>query len=260
MHSRRKPAWVQREILRHAALQPEASCRLLAAAFNRRHAGRDGATVGKSYVHALLRRQRCEIMRLRRALRHRRYEPGEKNCVWGIDGTGKTDAEGRLHFILGLLDHGTRRCLSLQALTDKASITLLRVLLNAIEHYGKPRSVRTDHEAIFQSRLFRLGLAWLGIRHQTTERHCPWQNGRIERFFGTLKSKLDRWSVADRHQLNAALVSFRLWHNHVRPHQHLQGRTPAEVWDGIDIYQHRVRRRLGFEAWDGLLQGEYLQL
>ncbi len=125
MHSRRKPAWVQCEILRHAALQPEASCRLLAAAFNRRHAGRDGASVGKSYVHALLRRQRCEIMRLRRALRHRRYEPGEKNRVWGIDGTGKTDAEGRLHFILGVLDHGTRRCLSLQALTDKASITLL---------------------------------------------------------------------------------------------------------------------------------------
>jgi hypothetical protein len=46
----------------------------------------------------------------------------------------------------------------------------------------------------------------------------------------------------------------------VRPHQHLQGRTPAEVWGGIDIYRRRVRRRLWFEAWDGLLQGEYLQL
>ncbi len=59
--SRRKPAWVQREVLRHAALQPEASCRLLANAFNRRHAGRDGITVGKSYVHALRRQQRSSI-------------------------------------------------------------------------------------------------------------------------------------------------------------------------------------------------------
>ena len=32
----------------------------------------------------------------------------------------------------------------------------------------------------------------LGIRHQRTEPHCPWQNGRVERFFGTLKASLDR--------------------------------------------------------------------
>lgn len=75
VRSRRKPAWMQREILRHAALQPQASCRLLANAFNRRHAGRDGVTIGKSFVRALRRQQRCEIMRLRRELRRCRYGP-----------------------------------------------------------------------------------------------------------------------------------------------------------------------------------------
>lgn len=109
----------------------------------------------------------------------------------GVDGTGKMDEAGQHHFLLGIVDHGTRRCLSLNALKDKASITILRSLLDAIERFGAPRALRTDNEAVFDSRLVRCALAWLSIRHQTIERHCPWQNGRIERFFGTLKASLD---------------------------------------------------------------------
>jgi hypothetical protein len=36
-------------------------------------------------------------------------------------------------------------------------------------------------------------------------------------------------------------------------------RTPAEVWNGVDVYRRVARRRIWFEAWEGLLQGEYLQ-
>lgn len=89
--------------------------------------------------------------------------------------------------------------------------------------------------------------------------HCPWQNGRIERFFGTLKQKLDQWAVPDRPALTASLDLFVVWYNHVRPHQHLQGMTPADTWNGIDTRRRPARRRVWFEAWGGLLQGEYLQ-
>jgi transposase InsO family protein len=176
-----------------------------------------------------------------------------------VDGTGKTDEQGRQHFLLGVVDHGTRRCLDLQALKDKASITVLRALLDAIERYGKPKAIRTDNEAIFCSPIFRFVLWKLGIRCQRTDLHCPWQNGRIERFFGTLKPKLDRLIVADRDGLNEALGIFRFWYNHVRPHQHLRGRTPHEVWHGIDVYRRKIRRCVEYEAWEGLLQGECLQ-
>ncbi|WP_279237498.1 integrase core domain-containing protein [Dyella sedimenti] len=86
----------------------------------------------------------------------------------------------------------------------------------------------------------------------------PWQNGRIERFFGMLKGKLDRWAVADADTLQTSLVVFRAWYNHVRPHQHLGDLTPGEAWAGVDI-RRPPRRRLWFEGWHGLLQGEYLQ-
>ncbi|NIP27488.1 MAG: DDE-type integrase/transposase/recombinase, partial [Phycisphaerae bacterium] len=68
----------------------------------------------------------------------------------------------------------------------------LRHLLDAIERYGKPKFLRTDNETVFTSRLFRFGLWLLGIKHQRTDKGCPWMNGRVERFFGTLKQKLSQ--------------------------------------------------------------------
>lgn len=118
--------------------------------------------------------------------------------------------------------------------------------------------IRTDNEAVFTSRCLRAGLAVLGIRHQTIDLACPWQNGRVERFFGTLKAKLDQWAVDSLAELNAALGQYRLWYNHIRPHQALDGRTPAEAWAG-EITLPRFRQAYWFEAWDGLLQGYYLR-
>jgi transposase InsO family protein len=149
--------------------------------------------------------------------------------------------------------------LSLAALPDKASWTVLGHLFLAIGKYGKPGAIRTDNEACFTSRVFRAVLTFSGIRHQRSDPHCPWQNGRIERLFGTLKQKLDQWCVADRAQLAQDLNTFRLWYNWVRPHQHLDGRTPAEAWAGIDPFANRLKGEYWFEAWEGLLQGYYLR-
>lgn len=110
-------------------------------------------------------------------------------------------------------------------------------------------------------RLRRTGqLRVLGIQHRRSDLGCPWQNGRIERFFETLKQKLNLWSVDNRLQLNLALSQFCFWHNHVRLHQNLGGRTPAEAWNAINVSTARVRQEFGFEGWDGLLRGIYLEL
>ena len=84
-------------------------------------------------------------------------------------------------------------------------------------------------------------------------------NGRVERFFGTLKEKLDRWSVDGRDQLMLALGDFRAWYNHVRPHQHLRGRTPFEARHEIDPYAAPPREIRYFSAWDGMLTGYWMR-
>ena len=257
--SRAKPPWVAKEVIRLKALMPGVSYRTLADIFNRRYSVSRQMTVGRTFVSYTVLRYRYEIEVLRRDLKHRVPPALPKNLVWGLDLTGKTDTQGKLHMMLGLLDHGSRGLLALAALPDKCSWTLLGHVFLAIGKYGRPRAVRTDNEACFTRRVFRVVLTLTGIRQQRSDPGCPWQNGRIERLFGTLKERLKQWEVAGFEALNVSLGEFRFFYNHVRPHQHLQGWTPAEVWSQVDPYARPVKQEYWFEAWDGLLQGYYLR-
>ena len=258
--TRRKPKWVRQEVIRLKALMPDTgTCRVIETLFNRRFARKRNMTVGRTFVSEVIRAHRYEIDVERRRIKNARPEPVPRNLVWGLDLTGKTDTRGQLHPVLGLLDHGTRANLRLAALANKSTFTLLGQLFLAIGRYGKPGAVRTDNESVFASRLFRAALFALGIRHQRIDPGCPWQNGRVERFFGTLKSQLDRLAVDSLVSLNLALTEFRFFYNHVRPHQNLGGATPAEAWTKIDPYTTPDKGECWFEAWEGLLRGYYLR-
>lgn len=257
-HSPQKPEWLKAEIIRLKALMPQAGCRSIADICNRRFAASRKVTVGKTYVHQVLQRHDYEIQILRRNLKHAKPKIVPRNLIWGIDLTGKTDAHS-LHFLLGILDHGSRALLHLRALHEKTSHTLLTCLLEVIRAHGKPKIIRTDNESIFTSHKFRLGLKRLGIRHQRTDPGCPWQNGRIERLFGTLKQKLDQWQVVGIAQLNRDLNTFCYWYNHIRLHQNIDGKTPAEAWSGDNPYTRIPKQERWFEAWDGLLMGYELK-
>ena len=103
----------------------------------------------------------------------------------------------------------------------------------AIAHHGKPWRLRTDNEPVFNSLTFNTFLALVGIAHQTTHTRSPWQNGRMERLFGTLKPLLRQLVIPSGEVLQAALDAFRDFYNHVRPHQNLQGLAPAEHFVGL---------------------------
>lgn len=258
-HARKKPEWVKQEILRLKALMPHDGCRKVADSFNRRFEESRMMTVGKTYVSDMLRKHYHEILVLRRQIKNAKPKAVPKNLIWALDLTGKTTLDGQTRMILGIIEHASRAALALEAVRSKSSWTLLGKLVTAIKRYGKPSIIRTDNEAIFTSHVFRLALFLLGIRHQTTDLHCPWQNGRVERFFGTLKEKLDQLAVSSFDALNSALGEFRFFYNHVRSHQNLAGATPAEAWAGVNPYTTRFKQEYWFEAWDGLLQGYYLR-
>jgi len=260
IRARPKPAWVRREIIRFKALMSEAgTCRVIAHVFNRRIAAQRKMTVGKTFVAETIRKHQYDILLAGRAIKRAKPRPVPRNLIWGVDLTGSTTLDGKTRFILGVLEHASRAALWLEALQSKSRWTLILKLIEAIQRYGKPRAVRTDNESVFTSKVFRLALFLLGIRHQRIDLHCPWQNGRVERFFGTLKEKLDRLSVDSFDALTQALTEFRFFHNHVRPHQNLDGKSPAEAWAGINPYTTRVKSEYWFEAWDGLLKGYYLR-
>jgi hypothetical protein len=252
-----KPFWVKRELIRIKAHIPNAGCRQVADIFNRRFKAEKEMSVGKTYVHVFLREHIAEVLKIRKRWKHRIPQKMARNSIWGMDMTGVTDNKLKNKSLFGIIDHGSRKCLSLHALKDKASITLIRKLLDVIEEFGKPKAVRTDNEPVFTSRLFRFALWVLGIRHQRTMLHCPWQNGRVERFFGTFKAYADRVVFNVKH-LQESLNEFVLWYNAIRPHRNLGGRTPDEVWNEVNPYAQAPKSCKKFSAWGGLLKGYWL--
>jgi len=96
-----------------------------------------------------IRKHNYEIQVLRREIKNRKPKGMPRNLVWGLDLTGKTDISGNMNHILSLVEHKSRMDISMAVLKNKASITILRCLLDAVEHYGKPKFLRTDNEPVF---------------------------------------------------------------------------------------------------------------
>ena len=258
---RPKPPWVRKEVIRLKALLPKAGCRTISLTFNRLHVAKSERpmSIGKSYVAEVLKRSQEEVMLARRQLRRRKPRASERYRTWALDLTYAGQDGGVPLVVLGVLDHGTRACLVLQALERKTTVAVLRAVLSLVERFGRPAVLMTDNEATFTSRLFRFTLFVLGIRHQRTEPFSPWQNGRVERFFGTFKRSLRqlREEIPNAALGATELWAFRLWYNHLRPHQSLAGLPPAEAWSD-QSENTRVRKAVRFEAWSGVLSGFYV--
>jgi putative transposase len=257
VYSQRKPAWVTAEVLRLKALMSKAGCRAVAHTFNRLH---PNTSIGKTFVAETIKRNQYQLSCIKRDMRNQMPRTVSINAVWGLDLSFKTDQQDKLNTILGIIDHGSRLAISLTTVINKRSWTVLGHLCLAIGKYGKPQAIRTDNENIFNSFVFRTLLILTGIKHQQTQLCAPWQNGRIERLFGTLKPLLKQLVLPNSTALEMALREFKLFYNHIRPHQNLNGLTPAEVWQGMTMADlKRKSKPVLVQALDGLLVGYYLR-
>jgi putative transposase len=224
---RRKPEWVPEALAVIVVQVPDISCRNLKLQFDLMHRDAD-VTIGKTYAAEFLKKNRRALANPRRHA-HGIDTAGRLLRVWALDLTEARIMPSKPQPVLGLIEHASRQVLRLQALRDKKTITILRILLNAIEHYGKPKAIRTDNEAVFTSWVFAFALRWLGIRHQRTKPHCPWMNGRIERFWRTLKDALKLFDITNEVELQATLEMLKTHYNQHRPHQSLSGLTPDQA-------------------------------
>jgi len=255
---RKKPEWVRKKVIRLLAMNPGSSLRYIEGEFNRSEALTSGETVSHTYISGVLKKHAYEIKILSKEKHNQRPKPVPQHLIWAADLTFLPDVAGKPQPILGMLEHSSRTCLTLTAVRNKTSVTLLRVLADAIELTGKkPKILRTDNEANFVSRTFRFGLSLAGITHQTTDVASPWQNGKMERFFGIFKQKARGLVFNTVEELNHHLMPFRFWYNHIRPHGYLDGLTPFEAYHnlGITYTQPSQDEPLFFNAWESRLTG-----
>jgi transposase InsO family protein len=115
---------------------------------------------------------------------------------------------------------------------DERAETTAAFLRRAIEHLAArglepPEAVMSDNGNPYRSHQFRAELARAGARQILTPPYTPRWNGKVERFFQTLKRE---WAYAHSWPTSAersrALPSFLRYYNRRRPHSSLGDRPP----------------------------------
>ena len=166
---------------------------------------------------------------------HHLLTPRTANRVWQLDMMELRILWYRFT-IAALLDGFSRKLLRLNIFvgtpTTKDMLSLLR---SAIKSFGQPRFIITDHGGQF-GRSLTTKLQDIGITVVKGKIRQPSFNGKVERLFRTLRVWL-RVAVLPLGiaALQRRLDHYRTWYNEYRPHAALDGRTPEEAWQGIDL-------------------------
>lgn len=150
-----------------------------------------------------------------------------------IDHHGSRDRKVKLGFDyvhVAVDDHS--RLAFAQILPDEKGTTCAAFLAAAAEFFARHgipiREVMTDNAKNYTiSAAFQAQLQALGAKHITTRPHCPWQNGKAERFNRTMQ---EYWAyrapyVSNQHRAEA-LAPWLEHYNYARPHTACGGRPP----------------------------------
>lgn len=195
-----------------------------------------------STVGALFKREGLiEPRRRRRRWKHPGRPTGTAsgaNDLWTADFKGQfRTRDGIYCYPLTIADQYSRYLLRCQGLTTVRTDEAMPVFTALFREVGLPRAIRTDNGAPFVSPTGLHGLCtlntwWirLGIEHQRIEPRHPEQNGCHERMHRTLKAETTKPPATTLETQQIKFNSFRLEYNTERPHDALDGRTPAELW------------------------------
>jgi transposase InsO family protein len=186
------------------------------------------------------------------AVRYERDRPGELVHVdvkkigkipdgggWKAHGRqmGSTSAKRRARigydYVHSMVDDHSRLAYS-EILPDEKGPTCAAFMLRAAEYFaahgitGIERVLTDNHWSYRRSTDVRDAIAALGAKHKFIKPHCPWQNGKVERFNRTLQVEWAYRQVfltnADR---SAALAPWLEFYNTRRRHTAHGGQPPT---------------------------------
>ncbi len=160
-----------------------------------------------------------------------RIPPGGGWRAWGRDRVTRTKRVG-YDYIHSVVDDHTRLAYS-EILGDETGDSCAGFMLRAaawLAQQGIDRieAVMTDNAWSYtHSQTFAAAVEIIGAHHITIRPHCPWQNGKVERFNRTLQVE---WAYRriyhSNHQRAQALQSWLNYYNHQRRHSAIGGQPP----------------------------------
>lgn len=172
----------------------------------------------------------------------KRFERPRSMQLWGIDIVGGVElvdaVTGELReakIVTGVDDH-SRYCVMAAVVEHATKRAVCLAFAQALARFGVPEEVITDNGKQFTNRFGKGGEVLFdkicrknGITHRLTEPASPNQNGKVERFHGTLRRELldDLGPMESVQQAQSVIDAWVAGYNSDRPHQALDVQVPV---------------------------------
>ncbi len=177
----------------------------------------------------------------------RRFEKERPSELWQSDlFTFTLKRQNRRIYLTAFLDDHSRFVVGWGLYASQSTPLVIEVLRAAVSRYGPPQEVLTDNGAQYVTwrgtSAFARELSRLGIRHRVSSPRHPQTCGKIERFWGSLwREFLEGAVFRDLEDARVRIGHYVDHYNFHRPHQALEGLTPADRFFGA---ASEVRRAL----------------
>jgi len=168
-----------------------------------------------------------------------RFVADRPNELWQSDFTHTVLTTGHDVEVIGWLDDHSRYLLHLSAHHRVTGRTVTDTFTIAAAAHGYPAATLTDNGMVYTTRYagnarglgagnaFETLLALHGITQKNGRPYKPTTQGKIERFWQTLKKHLATRPATTLDELQTVLDAFRDYYNQHRPHRALNRKTPA---------------------------------
>jgi putative transposase len=151
--------------------------------------------------------------------------------IWQIDLTSVFDSQGLQIFIFAAIDFESRTLVSINATLNPTRDWIIQQICNAsVVGFELPTAVIADNDGVYGKWLERDFKKYFGIEVFRTPYRQPWKNGRIERYFRSIKDEIfHRLDVVDVFHARELCTLYQEYYNGYRPHQSKNGLPPKSV-------------------------------
>ena len=170
--------------------------------------------------------------------RVRSFERAAPNQLWQTDlFTFLLKRQNRRLYLVAFMDDHSRYVVGYGLHASQSAALVLEVFRASIASCGSPQEVLTDNGAQYVTwrgtSAFARELQKRGIKHLVASPHRPQTLGKVERFWGTLWRECLATAVfLDLEDARRRIGHFIDYYNLQRPHQSLDGLTPADRFFG----------------------------
>jgi transposase InsO family protein len=230
---------------RAEALKREQPFRSARAIINILQMDRENPIPEKSLAERTLRRQlakrgatTAQLAAEQQPKAYRRFERNAFGDLWqgdALHGPYLPDPANpdkkRQTFLFAFIDDHTRLVPHAQFYWNEQLPRLEDCFKRAVRRYGAPLAVYVDRGAVYKSKQFDTACATMGVQRILATAYYPEGKGKIERFFGFVRSdflpELETSDVTSLHQLNQSLLAWLEVVYHRKHHSEIGG-TPLE--------------------------------